>query len=64
MIGVGSKVRLNDKYEDRRKFAGKVMTVTHIGEVGGTMCAWVDDPDFIGCYALDGFEEVDGGDAS
>lgn len=64
MIEVGSKVTLNDKYMDNRKFVGKVMTVTNVGPIGGTDCVWVDEPGFGGCYAADGFDGVEGGDAS
>lgn len=67
MIKEGSKVRLNDKYVDWKKFREEktVLTVIAVGTIGDNQkVAWFEEvsnnPDCLygGCYALDGLEEV------
>lgn len=63
MIGVGSRVVLNDRYRDRREYCGIVMTITRLASIGSCEVAYTDA--MPGPYAVDGFDEVDGegGDA-
>lgn len=58
MIGVGSRVVLNDRYRDRREYCGMVMTVTRVGKIGSCDVVYTDV--MPGPYAPDGFDEVDG----
>ncbi len=59
MLKIGDKVIMNDKYRVPEKNRGKVFTVrSEPKEVGGTLCVLLEG--FVGCYAADGLEKVDG----
>jgi len=57
MIGIGTKVAMNDKYYVADKNRGAVFTVTSEPyEVCGTPCVMLES--YSGCYAVDGLREV------